>query len=132
MQTKTVLEGIAVGAVAGAIAGLLLGSQAGQERREEMQAELAELKDTLVERFQTLKDFTQDKYEEVVTAVLAEYLAAQKIPADQARELEATLREGYAAIHQTICEHACGSEPVAKPAVKRSHRRKAPPTEPMA
>jgi predicted secreted protein len=102
--------------VAGAIAGLLLGSKAAQERRAEIQAELVELKDTLVERLQTLKDFTQDKYDEAVTAVLAEYVAAQKIPADQARELETMLREGYAAIHHTICEHAGGSKVAAKPA----------------
>jgi YtxH-like protein len=80
METKTLIEGIAVGAVAGAIAGLLLGSKAGQEARDEIQAELVEIRDQIVERLQTLQDFTQAKYDQVVKAVIAEYAAANTPP----------------------------------------------------
>jgi len=111
MDNKTFIEGIAVGAVAGAIAGLLLAPKSGQEMRDEIKADLTAVKDSIVARLETLEDFTQEKYEEVVKAVIAEFSAAKKITADQAQELEARLRGGYEAIRQTIHEHTAASEP---------------------
>jgi gas vesicle protein len=116
METKTFIEGIAVGAVAGAIAGLLLAPKSGRETRDEIQAELVELKDSVVERLQTLEDVTQEKYEEVVKTVIAEYVAAKKIPANQAQELEATLRDGFETIRQTIHEHTAPAKAAKKKA----------------
>ena len=54
-----------------------------------------EIKDTIHERLATLGDFTQEKYEEVVKAVIAEYKAAKKVTADEAKELEIKLRVEY-------------------------------------
>lgn len=64
-----------------------------------------EIKDQIVERLAKLEDITQEKYEEVVKAVIADYSAAKKITADQAKELETTLRDGYEAIRQTVHKH---------------------------
>ncbi|MEN6546714.1 MAG: YtxH domain-containing protein [Armatimonadia bacterium] len=110
MDKKTLIEGIAVGAVAGAIAGLLLAPKSGQETRDEISAELSEVRDNIVVRLEKLEDLTQAKYEEVVKAVMAEYAAAKKMPVDRANELEARLRDGYAAIRQTIHEHTATDE----------------------
>ncbi|MHB8997106.1 MAG: YtxH domain-containing protein [Armatimonadota bacterium] len=112
MDKKTFIEGIAVGAVAGAIAGLLLATKSGQETREEISSDLIEIKDKLVARLEKLEDCTKEKYEEAVTAIVAEYSAAKKIPAEQAEELEAKLRDGYETILKTIHEHtAAGPSP---------------------
>ncbi|MHB8995519.1 MAG: YtxH domain-containing protein [Armatimonadota bacterium] len=105
MDKKTFIEGIAVGAVAGAIAGLLLAPKSGQETREEISAELTEIKDKLVTRLEKLEDCTKEKYDEAVAAIVAEYSAAKKIPAEQAEELEAKLRDGYDTILKTIHDH---------------------------
>ena len=105
MDKKTFVEGIAVGAVAGAIAGLLLAPKSGQEMRNDIKEALMEIKDQIVERLEKLEDVTQEKYDEVVKAVLAEYSAAKKITDDEAKELETKLRDGYEAILQTIHEH---------------------------
>ena len=120
METKTFLEGLAIGAVAGVVAGLLLAPKSGQETRDEIQAELHEMKDEIVARLGTLEDFTREKYEEIVQAVLAEYAAAGKIPANQAEELEAQLREGYEAVRQTIHEHTGVRKVAAQPGRKHS------------
>lgn len=64
-----------------------------------------EIKDQIVARLETLEDVTQEKYDEVVKGVLAEYWAAKKITAAEAKELEATLRAGYEAIKKTVHEH---------------------------
>ena len=64
-----------------------------------------EIKDKIAERCEKLGDFTQEKYEEVVKAVIAEYEAAKKVTAAEAKELEASLRDGYETIRQTIHEH---------------------------
>lgn len=64
-----------------------------------------EIKDCIVERLQKLEDLTQEKYDEVVKAVLAEHSAGKKITDDEAKELEATLREDFEAIKKTIHKH---------------------------
>ena len=110
MEKKTLIEGIAVGAVAGALAGLLLAPKSGQESRDEIKGELMEIKDKIVEQLKTLGDFTQEQYEEVVTAVIAEYSAAKKLTLGQANELEASLWDGYEAIRQTIHERTAPGE----------------------
>ena len=110
MDKQTLIEGIAVGAVAGTIAGLLLAPKSGKETRDEIKAYLMEIKDNIVERLETVGDFTQEKYEEVVKAVIAEYAAARKITVDQAEEIEANLRDGYEAIRQTIHDHTAAGE----------------------
>ena len=115
MDKKTLIEGIAVGAVAGAIAGLLLAPKSGQEPRDEITADLTEIKDKVVARLEALEDCTEAKYQEVVKAVVAEYSAAKKITADEAKELEARLHDGYEAIRKTVREHTAPPE-AAKPA----------------
>lgn len=115
MDKTSLIEGIAVGAVAGVIAGLLLAPKSGQETRDEINAALAEIKDKIAERLATLKDVTQEKYEEVVKAVIAEYTAAKSITADQAQEFEARLRDGYDAVRQTIHEHTAAEDEVEAP-----------------
>ena len=105
MDKKNFIEGIAVGAVAGAIAGLLLAPKSGEEMRNDIKESLMEIKDQIVERLEKLEDFTQEKYDEVVKAVLAEHSTGKKITADEAKELEATLRDGYEAIKKTIHKH---------------------------
>jgi gas vesicle protein len=116
MDKKTFVEGIAVGAVAGAIAGLLLAPKSGRETRDEIQADLVEMKGQLVARLEALEDLTRETYGEAVAAVIAECAAAKKIPADQLKELEARLRDGYETIRQTIHEHTAAAEPPATPA----------------
>ena len=54
-----------------------------------------EIQDKIHERLATLGDFTQEKYEEVVKAVVAEYEAAKKVTAAEAKELEIKLRVEY-------------------------------------
>jgi gas vesicle protein len=130
METTPLIEGIAVGAVAGVIATILLTPQAGQETRDDLKIHLLGIKDKLVAQLEALDDFTQDKYNEIVKALLAEYEAARTLPADEAREIEADLRDGYAAIRQTVCEHACGSEAVAK--VKPPRKKTPHPAKPEA
>ncbi len=112
MDKATFIEGIAVGAVAGVIAGLLLAPKSGRETREDIKSHLEEIKDALVKRLQDAGEFTKAKYEEAVKAVVGEYEAAKKITADEAKEIQGRLRDGYAAIKQAACEHACGE---AKP-----------------
>jgi gas vesicle protein len=111
MDKKTFAEGIALGAVAGAIAGLLLAPKSGRDTREAIRAELVELNGKLVGRLETLEDFTRETYAEAVATVIAECAAARKIPADQIRELEAQLKDGYEAVRQTIHEHTAAAEP---------------------
>jgi gas vesicle protein len=110
MDKKTFIEGVAVGAVAGAIAGLLLTPKSGQETRDEIKADLVEIRGKIVARLEALEEFTQGKYEEITKAVIAEYLAAKQITADEANELEARLRGGYEAVRQTVHEHTAASE----------------------
>ena len=110
MDKKTFVEGIAVGAVAGAIAGLLLAPKSGQEMRNDIKEALMEIKDQIVERLEKLEDFTQETYDAVVKAVIAEYAAAKKITDDEAKELEAKLGDGYEAIKKTIHEHTAASK----------------------
>ena len=64
-----------------------------------------EIKDTIAERCGKLGDFTQEKYDEVVQAVIAEYEAAKKITTEEAKKLEADLRDGYETIRKTVHEH---------------------------
>lgn len=113
MDKKTFAEGIALGAVAGAIAGLLLAPKSGRETRDEIKAELAELNGKLVARLEMLEDFTRETYAEAVAAVIAECAAARKIPADQIKELETRLKDGYETVRQTIHEHTAAAEPPA-------------------
>ena len=115
METKTFIEGVAVGAVAGAIAALLLAPKSGKETREDIVAHLEDIKDTLVQRLQDAGEFTQAKYDEVVQAVVAEYETAKKITADEAKEIQAKLRAGYESIKETACQHVCGeAEPASE------------------
>lgn len=115
MDKLSLVEGIGIGAVAGAIAALLLAPKSGKETRDEIRAHLEEIKDSIVKRLQDAGEFTQEKYEEIVNAVVGEYETARKITADEAKEIETRLREGYAGIKETICQHACGE---AKPATE--------------
>lgn len=110
MDKKTFVEGIAIGAVAGAIAGLLLAPKSGQETRDEIAAHLTEIKDKIVERLEKLEECTQETYDEVVKAVIAEYSAAKKITLDEAKDLEARLQDGYEAIRKTVHEHTAAPE----------------------
>jgi DNA-binding ferritin-like protein len=64
-----------------------------------------EIKDTIAERCEKLGDLTQEKYEEVVKTVIAEYEAAKKVTAEEAKKLEAELRDGYETVRQTIHKH---------------------------
>jgi DNA-binding ferritin-like protein len=64
-----------------------------------------EIKDKIAERCQELGELTQEKYEEVVKAVIAEYEAAKKITVDEAKKLEGELQGAYETIRQTIHEH---------------------------
>ena len=115
METKTFIEGIAVGAVAGAIAGILLAPKSGQETRDEIKAHLEEIKDAIVKRLEAAGEFTQEKYEEIVKAVVGEYEAAKKITVDEAKEIETRLRDAYEAIQGTAHKHACGeAEPASE------------------
>jgi gas vesicle protein len=116
MEKVTFVEGIAVGAVAGVIATLLLAPKSGKETREEIKSHLEEIKDAVVKRLQAAGEFTKASYEEAVHAVVGEYETAKKITEDEAQEIETRLREGYEAIKETACQHACGAEP--KPAPK--------------
>ena len=115
MEKKTLIEGFAVGAVAGAIAGILLAPKSGKETRDDIKAELVEIKDKLVEHLEALEEFTQEKYDEVVKTVVAEYTAAKKLPAETAKELETSLRDGYEAIRQTIHEHTAPADEALTP-----------------
>lgn len=115
MDKKTLIEGIAIGAVAGAIAGLLLAPKSGQETRDEIAADLTEIKDKVVAKLEALEECTEAKYQEIVTAVIAEYSTAKKITADQAKELEARLQGGYETIRKTVHEHTAAPE-APKPA----------------
>jgi gas vesicle protein len=126
----TFIEGTAVGAVAGVIATLLLAPKSGKKTRDDIKAHLLEIKDKLVAQLETLEAFTQDRYDEIVKTLIAEYEAAQKIPADEAREIEADLRDGYEAIRQTVCEHACGRHAAAK--TKPTRAKTAKPAKPKA
>lgn len=110
MDKKAFIEGIAVGAVAGAIAGLMLAPKSGQETRDEIKGYLLEIKDKIVERLEALEDFTQQKYEEVVKSVIAEYETAKKITVDEAKEIETRLRDGYEAIKGTVHDHTHSNE----------------------
>jgi gas vesicle protein len=125
METKTFLEGLALGAVAGAIAGLLLTPKSGEETRDEIQTELHELKDQIVARLQTLEDFTQAKYDQTIKIVLAEYAAAHRLPAEQAEELETRLRAGYETVRQTIHEHTGARTQAATPGRKHTAKEAA-------
>ena len=120
-----VIEGIAIGAVAGAIAGLLLAPKSGQETRDEIKEDLMEIRDKIVERLEAAEDFTQEKYDEVVKAVIAEAAAAKKMTTDEIKELEDKLRDGYDSIRKTVHEHTaeckCNkteTETAAKPKAK--------------
>lgn len=115
MDKKTLVEGIAIGAVAGAIAGLLLAPKSGKETRDEITADLTEIKDKVVAQLEALESCTEAKYAEIVTAVIAEYSAAKKITAEQAKELEARLQGGYETIRKTVHEHTAAPE-APKPA----------------
>ena len=115
MEKKTLIEGIAVGAVAGAIAGVLLAPKSGKETREDIKAELVEINDKLVERLEALEEFTQEKYDEIVQALVAEVAAAKKLPAETTKELETSLRDCYEAIRQTIHEHTAPAENTLNP-----------------
>jgi gas vesicle protein len=115
MEKKTLIEGIAVGAVAGAIAGILLAPKSGKETRDDVKAELVEVKDKLVERLEALEEFTQEKYDEVVRTLVAEVAAAKKLPAQTVKELEASLRDCYEALRQTIHEHTAPTEKALTP-----------------
>jgi gas vesicle protein len=116
METKSLIEGIAVGAVAGVVATLLLASKSGQETREGIKGHVEEIKDALVKRLESAQELTQAQYEEMVKTLVGEFEAAGKIPADEAKEIATRLREGYEAIKETACQHACGAKkPAAKP-----------------
>ena len=113
MDKLSLVEGIGIGAVAGAIAALLLAPKSGQETRDEIKAHLEDIKDAIVKRLQDAGEFTQEKYDEIVKAVIAEYEAAKKITADEAKDIEARLRAGYEGIREMVCKHACAeTDPV--------------------
>lgn len=97
----------AVGAVTDAVAGVM---DTLLEKRDDTRTYLDEIKDRIVERLGKLEDVTQEKYDEVVKAVIADHTAAKKISVDQAKELEARLRDGYEAVRQTIHEHTAANE----------------------
>lgn len=112
---KKLVEGIAIGAVAGAIATLLLAPKSGKETREDIRAHLDEIKDSIAERIGDAADFTRDKYEKIVKAVIDEYEAAKKITADEAKEIQQRLHDGYESVKGTAHDQAaragcgCGS-----------------------
>ena len=87
MDKATFIEGTAVGAVAGVIVGLLPARRFGQETRDEVKADLVELRDKTVARLQTLEHLTQQKCEEVVTAVISGYSAAERLTATRRRSV---------------------------------------------
>ena len=110
MDKKVLIEGIAIGALAGAIGGLLLAPKSGPELRGDIKAHLNEIKDKIVAKLEGAGDFTKEKYEQVVKAVVGEYEAAKKITVDEAEEIKARLHSGYESIKATICEHAAPGE----------------------
>lgn len=121
MDKKSLIEGIAIGAVAGAIATILLAPKSGKETREEIKAHMDEIKDGIIKRLEEAGEFSKEKYEEIVTAVLGEYEAAKKITLEEAKDIEASLHEGYETIKATIHEHthACDCDkPKQKAAAK--------------
>ena len=114
MGNAAFMEGIAVGAVAGAIATILLAPKSGEETRDEIKAHLDEIRDKIAQQLEKTEKLTQRKYEEVVKAVIAEYGTAKKITVEEAKEIEARLRDGYEAVKATVRRHAGGGEqPVA-------------------
>ena len=111
MEKKTLVEGIAIGAVAGAIAGLLLAPKSGKQTRDEIKAHLDEIRDCIASRIEAAGEFTKEKYEQIVTAVIGEYEAAKKITADEAQEIATRLHDGYEAIKGEAHTHAHGKAP---------------------
>ena len=110
MNKTTFVEGVAVGAVAGAIATILLAPKSGQETRDEIKAHLEEIRDKIAQQLEKTEKLTKKKYAQVVRAVIAEYEAAKKITVEEAKEIAATLRDGYEAVKTTLQRHACGGE----------------------
>ena len=71
---------------------------------EEIQARLDEIKAKINAQLSEAKDLTQEEYDDLVKAVVAEYESAKKITLSEAQEIEANLRSGFetlkAAIHE--------------------------------
>lgn len=105
MDKRTFVEGIASGAVADTIAGLMRAPKSGKPTRDKIAVDLVEIKDKIIARLEALEDCTQEKYAEIVKVVLAESWAAKKIMANEAKEIEARLQDGYEAIRKTIHEY---------------------------
>ena len=114
MDKKSFIEGMVVGAVVGGVAGaitaILLAPKSGKETRDAIKADLEEIRDKILAELGNAGEFTKKKYQEVLKAVIAEYEAAKKITAAEAREIEARLREGYEALKGRAHEHVCGDE----------------------
>jgi len=110
MDKTAFVEGIAVGAVGGALAAILLAPKSGQETRDEIKDHLDEIRDKIAQQLGKTEKLTKAKYHKVVGAVIAEYEAAKKISAEEAKEIEARLHDAYEAVKATVRRHAGGDK----------------------
>jgi len=80
---------------------------------EEIQTRLDEIKTKIATQMAAASELTEEEYDDVAKAVVAEYESAKKITLSEAREIEANLRGGFEALRATIHEQTAAANPSA-------------------
>lgn len=92
---KGAAAGIALGAIAGAVAGILLAPKSGKETRKDIAKYIHEMKDKIAEELHKAGEFSKEKYNQVVHAVVAGYKEGKKISEKEAKDIKSELEKGY-------------------------------------
>ena len=80
---------------------------------EELQTRLDEIKSKIATQLTKAEALTQEEYDDVAKAVVAEYESAKKITLSEAQEIEASLRGGFESLRATIHEQTAAGKPSA-------------------
>lgn len=95
MKVNKLAAGAVLGAIGGALAGVLFAPKSGKETREDIKKMVDDIKNDVVKKVTDMGELTRDKYNKVISGIVAGYQEAKRITPDQAKEITDALSESF-------------------------------------
>lgn len=104
MNQNAFLKGATIGLLVGAIIGVLFAPKSGKETRQEMKKFAEDLNSKILKKMGRLKDFSEEKYKEVVDEIAEDYRGLN-LSQEQKNAIGEELRNCYASIKKVLVEN---------------------------
>lgn len=102
MSENNFWKGVMIGAVAGVIGGILFAPKSGKETRKDLAKYYEPIKKDLIAKLAKLQKFSQEKYDEIVDAVVDYYERDKKINKTVAKKVKKDLHKGYKEVKKAV------------------------------